>query len=42
MKPEPKVDSVPTPDAITLDDLSTAEDAPAKKAGFFDRIFGRR
>ena len=41
-KEEPKVDSVPTPDAITLDDLDTANEAPAKKTGFFDRIFGRR
>ena len=41
-KPEPKVDSVPAPDAITLDDLDTANEAPAKKTGFFDRIFGRR
>ena len=39
---EPKVDSVPAPDAITLDDLDTANEAPAKKTGFFDRIFGRR
>lgn len=41
-KEEPKVDSVPAPDAITLDDLDTANEAPAKKTGFFDRIFGRR
>lgn len=41
-KAEPKVDSVPTPDEITLDDLDTTNEAPAKKAGFFDRIFGRR
>ena len=41
-KAEPKVDSVPAPDAITLDDLDTANEAPAKKTGFFDRIFGRR
>ena len=38
----PKVDTVPTPETITLEDLDTAEDAPAKKGGFFDRIFGRR
>ena len=41
-KAEPKVDSVPAPDAITLEDLDTANEAPAKKTGFFDRIFGRR
>ena len=41
-KEEPKVDSVPAPDAITLDDLDTANETPAKKTGFFDRIFGRR
>ena len=41
-KAEPKVDSVPAPDAITLDDLDTANEAPAKKTGFFDRIFGRK
>ena len=41
-KEEPKVDSVPAPDAITLDDLDTANEAPVKKTGFFDRIFGRR
>ena len=38
----PKVDTVPTPDAITIEDLNTTEEAPAKKGGFFDRIFGRR
>ena len=41
-KAEPKVDSVPTPDSITLSDLDTADETPAKKTGFFDRIFGRR
>ena len=41
-KAEPKVDSVPAPDAITLDDLDTANETPAKKTGFFDRIFGRK
>ena len=38
----PKVDSVPTPEEIALNDLSTADEAPAKKTGFFDRIFGRK
>ena len=41
-KAEPKVDSVPTPDSITIEDLDTASEAPVKKNGFFDRIFGRR
>jgi len=43
----PKIDTVPAPETqepspITLEDLETVEEAPVKKGGFFDRIFGRR
>ena len=42
-EPAPKVDTVPSP--IILEDIVNEEEAknePAKKTGFFDRLFGRK
>ena len=41
VKPEPKVDSVPAPTEIDLNDLKES-DENTKKVGFFGRIFGRK
>ena len=41
VKPEPKIDSVPSPTEIELNDLKEADES-TKKTSFFDRIFGRR
>ena len=45
-EPAPKIDTVPAPGEepapITLDDLKTSDEEPAKKGGFFERLFGRR
>ena len=40
-KPEPKIDTVPAPTEIELNDLKEADES-TKKTSFFDRLFGRK
>jgi transcriptional regulator with XRE-family HTH domain len=40
-KPEPKIDSVPGPTEIEINDLKEADES-TKKTSFFDRLFGRK
>ena len=41
VKPEPKIDTVPGPTEIELNDLKEADES-TKKTSFFDRLFGRK